>query len=173
MRVQALAPLEQAVLKTVAYADIFDYPMRPAEVHRYLIGLRATPDDVNTALGSTPLQPYLVHRESYVVLRGREACVAVRQEREANAQRLWPKAVHYGHLIGHIPFVRMVAVTGALAVNNVKAGADIDYLVVTEPGYLWVCRAAVIALVRLVRLQGVELCPNYFLSTRALGLGRS
>ena len=170
MRVQTLTPLELAVLKTVAYADVFDYPMTPAEVHRYLIGLRATPADVDAALNSARLAPYLVYREGYAVLRGREACVAVRQERETNAHRLWPRAVRYGHAIGHMPFVRMVAVTGALAVNNVKAGADIDYLVVTEPGHLWVCRATIITLVRLARRQGVELCPNYFLSTRALVL---
>jgi hypothetical protein len=77
--------------------------------------------------------------------------------------------VRYGHLIGSLPFVRMVAVTGALAMDNI-ADDDIDYMVVTEPGRLWLCRALVVGLVRTAALRGTQLCPNYFVSERALEL---
>ena len=39
-----------------------------------------------------------------------------------------------------------------------------------EPGRLWLCRGMVILLVRLARQLGHTLCPNYFLSERALAL---
>src|SRR5260370_23103993 len=39
-----------------------------------------------------------------------------------------------------------------------------------ERGRVWLCRAIVVGLVRTAALRGVELCPNYFLSERALVL---
>jgi hypothetical protein len=64
----------------------------------------------------------------------------------------------------------MVSLTGALAMDNVDKGSDVDLLIVTEPGRVWLCRFFVIQLVRYFRLQGVELCPNWLLSTQRLEL---
>src|SRR4029077_9993656 len=66
----------------------------------------------------------------------------------------------------------MVAVTGALAVDNAPAGDDIDYLIVTTPGRVWLARSLAVALVRVARLCGVGLCPNYVLAQSALSQQR-
>ena len=38
--------LASTVQDTVHYSDLFDYPLRPHEVHRYLLRKRARPDEV-------------------------------------------------------------------------------------------------------------------------------
>jgi len=162
--------IERAIVQAVAYADVFDYPLTDDEVHRYLVGVPASRSSVRAALGGARLIPEVLSRTGrYVTLAGREMTVETRRARAATAAGYWRRAVRYGHLIGNLPFVRMVAVTGALAMDNIADG-DIDYLVITEPGRLWLCRALVVGLVRTAALRGVELCPNYFLSEQALVL---
>jgi hypothetical protein len=163
--------IERAILLTVAYADIFDYPLTAAEIHRYLVGTAASPAAVQAALDGGRLAPdALSYRDGHITLPGREAIVTTRRRRASVAARLWPLALRYGQVIASLPFVRMVAVTGALAMDNVETEADIDFLIVTEPGRLWLCRALVIGLVRLAARRGDRLCPNYFLSEHALVL---
>ncbi len=162
--------LARAIVQTVAYADVFDYPLTTDEVHRYLIAHAASRGIVRGVLGNGKVVPSLLTRHGrYFTLAGREQAVDTRRQRAAVSAELWRRAVRYGRLLGNLPFVRMVAVTGALAMDNVADG-DIDYLIVTEPGRLWLCRALVVSVVRMASLRGITLCPNYFLSERVLEL---
>lgn len=161
--------LERAVLRTVAYGDVFDAPVTVEEIHRYLEGLQASLAEVEAALADlVPRQ--LARVDGHVCLPGRENLAEIRRRREHIAAGLWPKAVRAGRAVASLPFVRMVGVTGALAMDNVEGGADIDLLIVTEPGRVWLCRSLVIQLVRLFRPRGVTVCPNWLMSIERLAL---
>ncbi|MBV9598131.1 MAG: hypothetical protein JOZ87_14835 [Chloroflexi bacterium] len=162
------ATLERAVVQTVAYADVFDYPLTADEIHRYLIGVSAGRGTLRSLLQAQPPRA-LARSGRYFTLAGREALVETRKARAAQATDYWNRGMHYGRRMRNLPFVRMVAVTGALAMDNMADG-DIDYLIITEPGRLWLCRALIVGLVRMAAMRGTELCPNYFLSERALEL---
>lgn len=162
--------LGAGVRRTLAYADLFQYPLTAAELHRYLHGMRATVGEVR-ALVEDGLAGVAGH-EGYYTLAGRLAHVAERRRRQVASAPLLRRARLYGMLLRHLPFVRMVALTGSLAMGNVGEGAarDIDLLVVTRARRVWLGRAAVIGVVHLARSLGDRLCPNYVLSERALSL---
>lgn len=162
--------VERAVILTVAYSDVFDFPLTPVEIHRYLIGRVASPAAVQDGLARGVRRGYLTAIDGHVTLAGRAHLVERRAASATRAAALWEEARRYGRFIAELPFVRLVAVSGALAVDNVGPGADIDYFLVTESDRLWVCRALVVALVRWAARRGTRLCPNYLVSERALAL---
>jgi hypothetical protein len=139
------------------------------EIHRYLVGVCVPMDKVIESLNSGKLIPqYIVHKGNYYPLSGKEEIIDHRLKRARIADEKWNEAINYGTKLASFPFIRMVAVTGALALNNVEKDADIDYLIVTKPGRLWVSRALSILIVHLAKLSNIEICPNYFLSENSL-----
>ncbi len=161
--------LEQAILQTVAYVDMYDFPLTASEIHRYLIAMPAKLADVKQALNASRLvNSRLGKKGEYFFLDGRSHIVDIRRQRAQASEQLWPQATYYGRLVSALPYVSMVAVTGSLAVDNIDSNADIDYLIVTDVGRLWLCRAMIILLVRQAARRGIILCPNYFLSEQAL-----
>lgn len=168
------SPTAEAILRTLLYADVFDFPMTDAEIHHFLIGLPATPDDVQATFeGSSWLAKRIERVNGYCVVQGRAETADERHKRDAASEQLWPLARRYGIWLAHLPFVRMVALTGALSMRNANSNRDdIDYLLVTRAGRVWTARALAVLIVRLARLFGVGLCPNYVLSEDALAEGR-
>ena len=157
--------LPQAILHTVAYSDIFDYPLTAREIHRYLTGVHASLEEVVQAVEENDL---IARTGDYFTLPGREDIVRIRNQREAKSRELMPRAIQYGRVLGALPYIRMVALTGSLAVMNVSRDQDFDYMLVTVPGRVWTARAFALAFNRLTRLQGRTLCPNLIISETML-----
>jgi hypothetical protein len=162
--------LRDAVRATIAYADLFDFPLEPAEVWRDLIGRAVSFEETAAAIDRLLARGEVARVGPYVVAPERTELAAIRRSRRERARQLWPVARRFGALLGNVPFVRLVAVTGSLAADNPGEGADLDYLIVTVPGRLWLARAMAIGVARLARPTGARVCPNYLLSTRVLEL---
>src|SRR5260221_8391480 len=117
--------LAEAIFRTLLYADVFSFPLTEAEIHHFLIGHRASANEVRTALDSSPWLAHRVERDNgYVCLRGQKHIIEVRDRRHAASLRLWPVARRYGLLLAQLPVVRMVALTGAPAVRDGKESGD-------------------------------------------------
>ncbi|MGD8997107.1 MAG: hypothetical protein PVH80_03290 [Anaerolineae bacterium] len=166
----AVNHLGKAIVCTVAYADVFDYPLSAAQIHRYLLGMATDSDSVNQALQTDHwVGERLEHRAGCYTLRKRANLVELRQRRAMVATQMWPQAARYAQAIARLPFVRLVALTGALTMDNVDPGDDFDFLIVTEAGRLWLARAIVIGMiVKPASRQGNEVCPNYLVAEHAL-----
>jgi hypothetical protein len=163
------APLDVAILRAVAFADVFDHAPTTTEIQRHLTIAVSLPA-VERRLAESPALGRLDLRDGLVVAAGREDLVERRHLRAAASAALWPRARRLGRIVGALPYVRMVAVTGSLAVDAAGDEADVDLFIVVADGRVWLARALVIAVVRLAALTGVRLCPNYLLAEEAMEL---
>lgn len=158
---------ESAILRTILYADVFQFAMTLEEITRYLISPEVIPQEqISHSLQSSPILKQLLHIEMpYICLATHQENIALRQARHTQANAIWDDAQQYGRWLACIPFVKMVALTGALAVRNPSSyNDDFDYVLVTQSGRVWMARGFAVLLVRFVRLLGRELCPNYVLA---------
>jgi predicted nucleotidyltransferase len=158
--------LVEAILRTIRYADLFDQAINVHDIVRYL-DVRADDSQVVHTL-ARHIGRFWLSRDDLYCLPDRSSLLARTQERARSAGTAWVSARRWATVMAHLPFVRMIAVTGSLAMNNMGPGSDIDYLVVTVPKRVWTTRLLLVAVVRLARLGGQELCPNYVLSTHVM-----
>jgi hypothetical protein len=157
--------LADAVFQALAYSDVFDFPFTACEVYRYLPRVSASYDDVSRALMA---DPRFINKGKYFLLVGREHIISIREQRAAHSKKLLPYGLKYGRILGSLPFVRMVALTGSLAVMNISKNVDFDYMLVTQPGRLWTARACALLFNRLTKSFGHTICPNLIISENCL-----
>lgn len=170
--------LEKAILRTLAYADIFDYPLTAEEIYRFLIGQekeRKTQDEIKTQLVKNS---YLLSRISYhngfYCLKERKQVVAIRKKRERWSQKKLRIARRVASWLRLISWIKMVAVTGALAMKNSAEDDDVDLFLVTAENRLWLSRGIVATFLRFLGLyrrpDKVEnmICPNMLLDEEHL-----
>jgi len=163
--------LDVAILKTVIYGDIFHFPMTPREIHHFLISddIVDVADVINRLTTSVELADVICNDGTYFALASREELFELRRTREQMMTHLQPQVQRYGRILAYFPFVELVGVTGALSMRNPSTTTDdLDYLVITKPGRVWLTRALIIVLVRLMRLRKIEICPNYVLASDQL-----
>lgn len=181
----SLNPLERSVLATLAYFDVFDYPLRPEELWRWLYVTnrhdweairRATPADVDHALQGPSLAATIDRAGDFLTLRGRSPIIATRLERHVGNERKWRRAVLVARLLRFVPFVELVGVVNTLALDNARPESDIDVFIVSRRGRLWLTRLLATAVVHAlgIRRHGTlvtdRACLSFYVSDRALDL---
>lgn len=166
-----LSSCDRAVLLTIIYADLFDFPLTAEEIYSRLVGRGFDRRAVFASLEMLRSRHLDIRRE-FVFLRGRHDLVSTRLARQERASDLWAAGDRYARWLSHVPFVRMVAVSGSLAVNNAGDAGDVDLFCITTARRLWLARLFIVPLSKLTRKLSrffpYYLCANYLLSLDSL-----
>ncbi len=174
-----MSNLESAIIRTLVYYDLFDYPLTVEELWRWLypatpLQLPISQADIETALVSDSIKHRIQRSGAYVLLTGREALVTIRQQRHEFGKKKWRRALTGAQFLEIVPFVKLVAVSNTLAIDNAKVTSDIDYVIVTSPGFIWLTRLMVTGVISLLGLRRHDakiqdrICLSFYVSREAM-----
>lgn len=142
--------MDKAVLKTLAYADIFNYPLKVWEIHKWLIGKKASLRQVEKAIKKLDREARVKQQGYFYFLSGRKGLAQRRLAREKHSAVLLTQARLISQLFKLIPWIKLVGISGSLAVNNAGQKDDIDLLIITASNRLWLTRIFSLALLTLL-----------------------
>ncbi len=163
-----LPPRERAILRTVAYSSLFDYPLTIQELRSNLLETAAGEEELRETLRSSlPLRETVEMAEGFVFLRGERDCIRRRRQRESLSRQLLKKNQWVLKLVCSIPFTRLVALSGSAAHANVAQGGDIDLLIITQGRRVWWAAVSILLLTKALGRRRT-LCCNFILSDRHL-----
>lgn len=175
----------------ILYADIFDYPLKRSEVGKWAIEaqsvkLPTSPDKVGIR-GASKTQNQSAKRKAFknieekngfYFLKNREKIVDLRKKKERFSEKKLKIAKKIANFLKIIPTVKMVGITGNLAMKNCDLDDDIDFLIVTSAGLMWTTRFMVTLLVEVTgkrRHPGDKkfkdkICLNFFIDENHLSI---
>jgi hypothetical protein len=176
--------LQKAVLKTLAYADVFSYPLTLKEIHYFLIaqpGKTYSLKEIEKEINKPELNSLIASRKNYLFLKNREEIVSFRQKKSFYSFQKLDLAKKTANWLKLIPFIKMVGVTGNLSMENADKNDDIDLLIIAGGKRLWLTRLLTIFLTELVtkrRRPGDKdvkdkICLNMFLDQEHLVLPKN
>ncbi len=167
----------RAIVATLLYYDLFAYAPNAKELVRF--AQRVETDGFYDTNDLVAESPWWSSRDGYWFLKGRDYILCHRAELAPIAQRKMIQARRWARLLQVIPGVRFIGVTGSLSMASAVADDDIDILVITAAGRLWLTRALVLAVLWAGRAKRADdgraaypdqICANIFLSENDLHL---
>lgn len=159
--------IKNNVLKTLLYYDIFSYPLKKDELFIFLPSNTLSKAEIISAVDSLSgtSQCEFAQKDGYVYVKPNEHYVDIRIEKEKHSRKMWTIAKYMTHIIKRFPFVRAVMVTGSLSKNSAGKESDIDFMVITKRGRLWISRTLLMLFKKIFLLNSYKFfCINYFIS---------
>jgi hypothetical protein len=164
-----LLEAEKSILQTLAYFDMFHYPLTAEEIHLFL-GQALTPSATQIILNELAAKASIYKTEEFYSLHSDRNLADRRRKGNREAQRLLTIGNRIGGLLGKFPFVRGVGISGSLSKNYADEQSDIDFFIITSANRLWIARTFLHLLKKFSFLVGRQhwFCMNYFIDETML-----
>jgi len=133
--------LKNEVLKTLAYSEVFKYPLSFYQLGTYL-GCRCSYKDLVKALRK-------LEKRRIISQKAGKYCVAQKYaenwpEKLKETARKTEQARDIIKRLEKIPWIKLLALTGPLAASNPQEKGDVDVFVVAQKKRLWLTRLFVV-----------------------------
>lgn len=170
--------LETAILKTLAYFDIFDYPLTLVEIHKWLYRPPSSCrlGEINQALSGENLKGLVENNNGFYFLAGRRQIISTRLDRYRLAEKKFRIALKTAWWLRWLVFLKMISICNNVGYNNATSASDIDFFIIIRQGRLYLTRLLVTLAVSALgrRRHGKKIadrvCLSFYISGRHLNL---
>jgi len=156
-------------LTTLAYFDIFNYPITQTEIFFFLRN-HYPQEEFADALQELQKEELIFKFDDFFSLQYDYQLVARRRKGNLKAKKMLGTADGIARFLSSFPFVRGVAVSGSLSKNFADEKSDIDFFIVTQKNKLWLARTFMHLFKKLTFLLKKEhlFCMNYYVDEEGL-----
>lgn len=127
----------QSILKTLLYFDIFDYPLKSQEIRQFLsVSNKEKKETFDNLLKKLHISSY----KSFFFLKSRKNIVHKRIKRKKISVKKLKKTREVIGILGILPTVYFIGVSGALSMENSEKDDDIDIFVICKDNLIWTTR---------------------------------
>ena len=114
----------------VFYHDFFDYPLTKEELKRWKTSRNP----------KYKIEGLVSQKGDYFFLKGREGIIKKRLQREKFSKSKIKIARAAAECLMKLPTIKMIGITGSLAMMNARKNSDIDLIMITKKDTLWMTR---------------------------------
>ncbi len=152
------------ILATLAYFDIFKYPLTSGEIYLFLKN-KYDQNDFELALKYLVASQSIYQFSNFYTLRNDHELIVRRYIGNQKAADLIKIAVKVGDMLIKFPYVRGIAISGSLSKNFADENSDIDLFIITAKNRLWIARTLMHAFKKLTYLVNKQdyFCMNYYI----------
>ena len=155
--------LKKHIVRTLLYYDIFNYPLKSAEVFRFLGTNSITEHDVLQALNKLTEDLVVFKFEDFYSVQPSDSTVHRRKKGNLAAEGFYQLANKKAAFMAKFPFVRAVLASGSLSKGYMDEKSDLDFFIVTAPKRLWIARTLLVTYKWVFLFNSHKyFCANYF-----------
>lgn len=177
--------LGRNILATLAYYDVFDFPLKAGEIFRCLFSFKhlGLPPEPLPSLSAVEEELEQMRKEKkagfadgFYFLFNREYLTPLRLRREKIAKKKWEKVFHAAWWLKFLPYIKAVFASGSLAMSNTEELGDLDVLIIVSQGRIWLSRLLVSGLMSLIgmrrkynqKIAPDKICLNHYITDESL-----
>src|SRR5882724_90744 len=175
---------KEAILTTLLYSDIFDFPLTKEELWRFLISERKIgKEEFERELKRLSKKKEIKNQESrimeyqgYYCFLGRESFIKTRIRNLPEVEKKLALAEKTAYYLSHIPTIAFIGLSGGLAVEQAEKHDDIDFFIITKKKTLFLTRFLIFLLLEWMQIRRKrgskqaenKICVNFLLDEREL-----
>ncbi|QHT69630.1 hypothetical protein GXP67_24770 [Rhodocytophaga rosea] len=164
----ALSPCAKAIIKTLLYYDVFQYPLQEHEIYTHM--------PVSSKISIEEDLAYLVRcqligeQEGFYCIGDGKEKVSRRRKGNLEAEKYLHIASKHARWLSELPFVDCICISGSLSKNYMDEKSDIDYFIIADTNRLWIFRAILSLICKILWVLRSQkyFCPNYIITPYTL-----